>query len=257
VTTTPSAPRPGGPAPAGLPPFGDPARLERALTHDQGLPPDRARAQIGAVEQARRVVDGLRVSTAPPDVHDRVAGLLAEAADLLADHRHGGPYVQAGLVLDGAVPTLRSDRDPHAMFPYSPVVGWLNPLAPPASWWREGDGAVGTVRMPVACNGPQGMVHGGIIAELFDELLGTVAAMHGVAGYTGTLTVRYRSPTPIEADLDLAAHVDRVEGRKAFVVGTLHHEGRLCAEAEAVFVRAVDAPAPPTAVPSAVPEPGA
>jgi acyl-coenzyme A thioesterase PaaI-like protein len=225
--------------------------------HDHGLPPDRARAQLGAVEQTRRVIDGLRVSTAPPAVHDRVAGLLAEAADLLAAHRHAGPYVQAGLVLDGAVPTLRSDRDPHAMFPYSPIVGWLNPLAVPATWWREGDGAVGTVRMPVACNGPHDMGHGGIIAELFDELLGTVAAMHGVAGYTGTLTVRYRHPTPIEADLDLAAHVDRVEGRKAFVVGTIHHAGTLCAEAEAIFVRAVDAPAPAAATPADAPEPDA
>jgi acyl-coenzyme A thioesterase PaaI-like protein len=252
VTTTPPAPSPDTPsaerpAPTGPPPFGDPARLERALAHDHGLPPGHARAQIGAVDQARRVIDGLRVSTAPPAVHDRVAALLAEAADLLAPHRHPGPYVQAGLVLDGAVPTLRSDHDPHAMFPYSPICGWLNPLAVPATWRREGDGGVGTVRMPAAGNGPQGMVHGGIIAAIFDELLGTVAAMHGLAGFTGTLTVRYRNPTPIEAELDLAADVDRVEGRKTFVRGTIHHDGVLCAEAEAIFVRTADAPLPAAA----------
>jgi acyl-coenzyme A thioesterase PaaI-like protein len=128
------------------------------------------------------------------------------------------------------------------MFPYSPVCGWLNPLAVPATWSLDGDGVRGTVRMPAAYNGPPGFVHGGIIAEVFDEVLGTLAVMRGVGGFTGTLTVRYRSPTPIEAELELAGRVDRVEGRKAFVVGTLHHDGRLCAEAEGIFIRVADGP---------------
>jgi acyl-coenzyme A thioesterase PaaI-like protein len=255
VTVTPPGPTappgPAAPGPAasgsrslvGPPAFGDPARIEAALAHDHGLPPDQARAQLGAVEQARRVIDGLRTSTAPPAVHDRVAALLAQAADLLAEHRHPGPYVQSGLVLDGVPRDPGATDDPHAMFPYSPVVGWLNPMAVPAVWARDGDGARGTLRLPAAYNGPTGFVHGGIIAEVFDEVLGTLAVMHGVAGFTGTLTVRYRSPTPILVDLDLTARVDRVEGRKAFLVGELHHEGRLCAEAEGIFIRAADAPA--------------
>jgi acyl-coenzyme A thioesterase PaaI-like protein len=229
--------------PPGPPAFGDPARIEAALAHDQGLPPDRAWAQVGAVEQARRVVDGLRTSTAPPAVHDRVAALLGEAADLLAEHRHPGPYVQAGLVLDGVLRAPLSTDDPHTMFPYSPIVGWLNPLAVPATWERDGDGVRGTVRMPAAYNGPMGFVHGGIIAAVFDEVLGTLAVMHGIGGYTGTLMVKYRSPTPILVDLDLTARVDRVDGRKSFLAGALSHEGRLCAEAEGIFIRAADEPA--------------
>jgi len=145
-------------------------------------------------------------------------------------------------VIDGAMRRPQADDDPHTMFPYSPVCGWLNPLAVPATWARDGDGVRGTVRMPVAYNGPPGFVHGGIIAEVFDEVLGTLAVMHGIGGFTGTLTVRYRSPTPILVDLDLTARVDRTEGRKAFIVGELRHEGRLCAEAEGIFIRMADSP---------------
>jgi acyl-CoA thioesterase FadM len=53
---------------------------------------------------------------------------------------------------------------------------------------------------------------------------------------TGTLTVRYRSPTPLHLELGLRGWVERVEGRKIFTRGTLHADGRLCAEAEAVFI---------------------
>lgn len=53
---------------------------------------------------------------------------------------------------------------------------------------------------------------------------------------TGTLTVRYRRPTPLGRPLTFAAYLDRVEGRKIFVRGTLHDADVLCAEAEGIFI---------------------
>jgi acyl-CoA thioesterase FadM len=79
-------------------------------------------------------------------------------------------------------------------------------------------------------------VHGGILAGLFDELLGIANIAAGVGAMTGTLTIRYRSPTPLYADLRLAGRTDRIDGRKVYTSGTLHVGDRLCVEADGIFV---------------------
>ncbi len=54
---------------------------------------------------------------------------------------------------------------------------------------------------------------------------------------TGTLTLRYRRPTPPLGDLHAEAKIDRVEGRKAFVVGHIAGPDGICVEAEGgVFI---------------------
>jgi hypothetical protein len=50
------------------------------------------------------------------------------------------------------------------------------------------------------------------------------------------LTVKYRSPTPLHTPLLFEASLDRVEGRKIFTSATLEADGRLCAEAEGIFI---------------------
>ena len=52
----------------------------------------------------------------------------------------------------------------------------------------------------------------------------------------GTLTVRYIRPTPLHTDLVFEGKTASVEGRKIFVIGTLHAADILTAEAEGVFV---------------------
>lgn len=126
--------------------------------------------------------------------------------------------------------------DPHAFFDYSPMVGLANPVAPPLRFWLE-DGVVrGSGAFGNAYEGPPGHVHGGFIAAAFDEVLGMAQSTTGRPGMTGTLTVRYRNPTPLNRELRLEGRVDRVEGRKIFTSGTLHAGDILCAEAEAIFI---------------------
>ena len=84
--------------------------------------------------------------------------------------------------------------------------------------------------------GPPGHVHGGIVAAAFDEVLGFVQCLTEQAGMTGTLTVRYRAPTPLHRELSFEAWVERIEGRKTIARGTLHCGTTLCAEAEGLFV---------------------
>jgi acyl-coenzyme A thioesterase PaaI-like protein len=87
-----------------------------------------------------------------------------------------------------------------------------------------------------AYEGPPGCVHGGYVAAAFDEVLGYAETFSGAPGMTGTLTVVYRTPTPLHTEVTFRAKITRVEGRKIFVHGTLHAGERLCAESDAIFV---------------------
>ncbi|HEY2224430.1 PaaI family thioesterase [Actinomycetospora sp.] len=85
--------------------------------------------------------------------------------------------------------------------------------------------------------GSNGVVHGGAIPLLFDDLLGRLAIVGDrPRSRTASLHTDYRSVAPIDRTLLVAARVDRQEGRKIFLRGTLHDGDRLCAEAEGLFV---------------------
>ena len=79
-------------------------------------------------------------------------------------------------------------------------------------------------------------MHGGVIAEVFDELLGAASIVAGNPGMTGTLTVRYRKPTPLRTDLRLEARCVERDGRKIIVRGAIYHGEVLTAEAEGIFI---------------------
>jgi acyl-coenzyme A thioesterase PaaI-like protein len=201
--------------------------------------------QVGDETGTARVTDATRIligairrGDAPTETLERVAALIDEAAALLVPHRiertpaqsrsRTNPFDHAGTPLD-----------PQWVFPYSPVIGNLNPIAPPCTFSFDGERMHGTAHLEAPYNGPPGMVHGGIIALIFDELLGSTAMCLDVAGFTGTLSIRYERPTPIDTDLVLEAVCDRTEGRKTFVTGTISHDGQVTARAEGIFIQAM------------------
>jgi hypothetical protein len=77
------------------------------------------------------------------------------------------------------------------------------------------------------------------LALLFDSLLGFTAAKLTRNPYqrTAYLHVDYRKIVPIEKELQVEAGIDRIEGRKIFVVGRLSDGDDVLTEAEALFVR--------------------
>ncbi len=70
----------------------------------------------------------------------------------------------------------------------------------------------------------------------FDELLGVAQESSGRAGYTGTLKVVMRRPTPLFERIDYEAGLDRIEGRKVFMWGRSYCGGELLCEAEGIFI---------------------
>jgi acyl-coenzyme A thioesterase PaaI-like protein len=129
------------------------------------------------------------------------------------------------------------NRNHGDYLPRSPIVGESSPLAPPIAWEWVPPRIVGHVVFGAAYEGPPGYVHGGIIALAFDEMLGMANIASGHPGMTGTLTVRYRRPTPLYREVDFEAWTVKVEGRRIATRGTLSHDGTLCAECDGLFVQ--------------------
>jgi acyl-coenzyme A thioesterase PaaI-like protein len=149
--------------------------------------------------------------------------------ELLPHSRFTGGYAETALA-----------GSPMAFFDRSPLIGLANPIAPPihvevaekdGKRWVEGTAVFGR-----AYEGPPGNVHGGFVAAAFDEVLGFAQSLSSQMGMTGTLTIRYRSPTPLFQELSFRAWVEGVERRKIFVSGTCHAGERLTAEAEGIFI---------------------
>jgi hypothetical protein len=127
-------------------------------------------------------------------------------------------------------------------FPNSPVIGTSNPIAPPVTLVAvDGvDGGMremrGTVNFGYPYEGPPTCVHGGVIAEVFDEVLGATNIVAGNPGMTGTLTIKYRKPTPLLTDLRIEARCLGWSGRKIRTWGGMYNGDVLTAEAEGVFI---------------------
>lgn len=190
------------------------------------LDPDDARVALTAAirEVMRKLADSSASSAAFAEARD----LVAQAAGVLAAEPGGRGYewAEAGVAGPGE----------GSFLDYSPLVGALNPLAPPLEL-RLVDGAVeGEATFSRQFEGPPGCVHGGFIAAAFDEVLGFAQQLSGHGGMTARLAVSYRSPTPLGRPVRFRATLDRVDGRKIHVRATLHHGRTLCAEAEGLFV---------------------
>lgn len=176
----------------------------------------------------REVIERLVTSDAPEDELRIAADNLERYAARLATHaRRALPF--------GFSETANAG-DVTALFDYSPMIGLSNPMSPPITLRIEDDVVRGTATFGSAFEGPPGHVHGGFVAAAFDEVLGFCQSMSGSPGMTGTLTIRYRKPTPLHTELRFDARVTRVEGRKIFTVGTLHAGETLTAEAEGLFI---------------------
>lgn len=87
-------------------------------------------------------------------------------------------------------------------------------------------------------SGAPGIVHGGAVATVVDDLFGFVLHLVGEPAVTRQLQVDYLAPIRLDAPLDLAAHLARRDGRKLFLEanGTDVASGRTLLTAQAVFV---------------------
>jgi acyl-coenzyme A thioesterase PaaI-like protein len=149
--------------------------------------------------------------------------------------RKSVPPSELGALLD--VQDRLGPPIPKAPPPVGEIRSYRNtdPFFPDVSYDVDHQGLEGRVRFASLFEGVGGVVHGGFVAAVFDHALGSVALTVAISR-TASLTVDYRSPALIERDLELSARVERVEGRKLWVVGRISDDGTTCAEARGLFL---------------------
>ena len=204
-----------------------------------GEEPTPRRAELWRLaERTRDVIEALVATTAPEEALTAAAAHVEAALRELEGYSKPREYEGfAETPLAGGSGDWPGQGESSTyFFDHSPVIGVANPLAPPVKL-EISDGMVrGHARFGTAYEGPPGSVHGGYVACAFDEVLGMTQSLSGRPGMTGTLTVRYRRPTPLHADLRFEGTLDGEEGRKLFTSGRLYYGDELCAEAEGIFI---------------------
>ena len=128
-------------------------------------------------------------------------------------------------------------RDHGDYLPRSPIVGEASPMSPRIDWEVVDGRCHARGVFSAQYEGPPGYVHGGMVALAFDEILGIVNIANGSPGMTGTLSIRYRKPTPLYREVRFEAWVEHVEGRRVRSRAELHAGDTLCAEADGLFIQ--------------------
>lgn len=207
----------------------EPAGFARRMEdmRNAGVTPQRLEMRRLA-EAARVVIERLVATRAPAEDLAAAADALEAVAASLDGHPRGHSF-------EGFAESANAG-DPHAFFDHSPIIGRANPLAPPLDLAVLDGKVAGRARFGSAYEGPPGAVHGGYVAAAFDEVLGMAQSLGGRPGMTGTLTVRYRRPHPLHAEIRFEGELLRVEGRKIFTEGRSFHGEDLLAEAEGLFI---------------------
>lgn len=118
---------------------------------------------------------------------------------------------------------------------YCFVCGRDNPLGFKAAIVvdRDRQSAQCTLTVAAEYQGWQGMVHGGIISALLDEVCAYAGMTVADSVVTGELKTRFRKPVPVEREVTVAAQVVNHVRRAVLVEATLTMAGEVLASAEA------------------------
>lgn len=99
-----------------------------------------------------------------------------------------------------------------------------------------GDHIKGHVTLDRRHEGAPGFAHGGAVATVLDDTLGTLLIVLRRPAVTAKLDVDYRRPAFLGRRFEVEAWAERTEGRKLWLAGRMTEDGEIVAEARALFV---------------------
>lgn len=173
------------------------------------------------------------------EVGDDLLLRVAEAADRVADDLESQPRRRRDYV-DIKRRMYEADlTEGRAISHFDEcfVSGSQNPMGIAMEVRREGEEMVAQVVLGAAFEGAPGRSHGGIVAAVFDDVLGYLTTLHATPAFTGSLTVNYLAPTPIGVPLEFRARVLNRDGRRIFTSAeATTPEGVIVATATATFI---------------------
>src|SRR5947199_1505586 len=171
-------------------------------------------ARVRAATALRRLGHAIVGHDVPADVFDSIT---AEVEEWL-------PSVESAPGRSRSIETMKRhmferppEGSPIGTFPDCVVSGDANPMGLDVQFFREGDEAVSRVVLGPAFEGAPNRAHGGVVAAVFDDLMGFVLTIHESPAYTAELTVRYRRPTPVGEEIEFRARLVDRRGRRLHI----------------------------------------
>lgn len=195
-------------------------------------------ARMRAAVALRRLGHAVVGHNADPDLLDRVA----EAAERTA------AMVEQGQSRSRPIESIKRRlwEDPPAdgaemsHFPECVVSGQANPMGVAINVRRDGDEAAADFTLGAAFEGAPARAHGGIVAAIFDDVMGYVLALHRTPAFTGRLTVHYRAPVPMGRAMSVRARLVDRSGRKLSMTSEMRladdADQSVVCEAEGLFI---------------------
>ena len=111
--------------------------------------------------------------------------------------------------------------------------GPQNPIGLQLTFREEGNTYVSTFIPGPEHQGYDGIMHGGLVSTLLDEIMARYLYAKGLAAVTAKLEVRYRQPTPIGQELHISGWITGQRGKMyelackiALPDGTVTAEGK-------------------------------
>jgi acyl-coenzyme A thioesterase PaaI-like protein len=101
---------------------------------------------------------------------------------------------------------------------------------------RDGERVRGSVTLDRRHEGAPGYAHGGAVSTVLDDALGMLLFVLRRPAVTARLEVDFRRPAYLGRPFEVAAWVDRVDGRKLWMVAELREGGELVAQGRALFL---------------------
>lgn len=120
------------------------------------------------------------------------------------------------------------------------ICGSENPKGLGIRWYVGDDGSITTkVTLELSEQGPPGHAHGGALAAILDEIMGTAAWHAGFMVLAANLNVDFRLPVPLGVPLTVVGMVTGQEGRKVYTQADIRlPDGQVATAGKGLFVEA-------------------
>lgn len=119
------------------------------------------------------------------------------------------------------------------------ICGSLNPIGLHAVFATDPEkGRAETrVRIPEHFQGWRGIVHGGILSALLDEICAQACMARGLQVVTSELRLRYRKPVPTGSEVTVTGEIVGERRRLIDVQARIELDGQVMAEAEVIMFK--------------------
>ena len=128
------------------------------------------------------------------------------------------------------------DGGPMSHFAECVVSGEANPMGIGIQPRRVGEEVVADFNLGAAFEGAPQRAHGGVVAAIFDDIMGYVLVLRRTPAYTGQMTVDYLAPVPIGVDLQARAWMQDRDGRKLRMQAEMTQDGEVIGRASGLFI---------------------